>query len=144
VASFTPTMAGAPEIEVRPDILRGPKVFVAGAEVRPSRERGRPTYPIRLGDGSDEPLTLHGAFLGLRARIGGREYEIEPRLTFIELFLVVLPLALLTIRWPLGAIVGAAGVMLCLLVMKQPWPMVARAAVALALFGVGAASLLVL
>jgi hypothetical protein len=142
VAAFTPTIPGAPEVEVRPDIVRGPKVFVEGAEVRPVRERGRPSYPIRLADGSDESLTLHGAFLGLRARIAGREYPIEPRLTFIELFLVVLPLALLTIRPPVGALVGAVGVMVSLLVMKQPWPSVARAAVALAVFAAGVVLLL--
>jgi hypothetical protein len=95
-----------------------------------------------MADGTEHQLTLHGAFLGLRARIDEREYPVEPRLTMVELFLVVLPLALVTVEPPLGALVGAVGVMVSLLAMKQPWPILARVAAALGVFGAGAALVL--
>jgi hypothetical protein len=144
MASFRPDEPGAPEIEVRPDILRGPTVLVGGEPIPALRERGRPYYPIRLADGRELPLTLHGPFLGLRARFEGQEYPVERRLTFLELFLVVLPLALLTIRPPLGALVGALGVMTCLLIMKAELPAVARVALAIGVTASGAVLLAVL
>ena len=136
--AFTPEVAGAPEIVVEQDLLRGPRVFVGGQPVAPRRERGRPSYPIRLADGSERPLTLHGAFLGLRARFDGREYPVERRLTWIELFMVVLPLALLTLGPPFGAVVGAVGVMVNLLVVRRPWPLAARILVAAGVVAAGA------
>jgi hypothetical protein len=142
MTAFRPIEAGAPEIEVRPDIVRGPKVFVDGLEIAPLRGRGRPHYPIRLADGSEQPLTLHGAFLGLRARFGDREYPVERRLHWIELFLVVLPLALLTIRPPLGALVGALGVMTNLVVMKSALSPALRAILAVGVVASGAVLLL--
>jgi hypothetical protein len=143
MTTFRPVDPGAPEIEVRPDIVRGPKVFVGGVEVAAVRGRGRPYYPIRSTDGGDMPLTLHGAFLGLRARIGDREYPVERRLTFLELFLVVLPLALLTLEPPIGALAGAIGVMTSLVIMKSARPLGVRVLLAL-LVTVGGAILLVL
>ncbi len=129
-AAFTPEVPGAPEIVVEPDMLRGPRVLVGGERVMPRRERGRPSFPIPMADGSLRPLTLHGAFLGLRARFEDREYQIEPRLTWIELFVVVLPLALITLEPPVGALLGAVGVMVNLVVVRRAWPLAARLAAA--------------
>ena len=126
--TFRPVPPGSPEIRVEPDIVRGPRVWADGVPIGVRRERGRPTFPIPMADGSEVPLTLHGSFMGLRARFEGREYEIEPRLRMWELFLVVLPLALLTVAWPVGAFLGALGVMIGLLVIRGPWPAPARAA----------------
>jgi hypothetical protein len=128
--AFTPDVPGAPEISVEPDVVRGPRVVVAGTRVRPRRERGRPVYPIPMADGSERLLTLHGAFMGLRARFEEREYPVEPRLTMLELFMVVLPLALVTIQPPLGALAAAVGVMVNLVVMRRPWSLGVRVLVA--------------
>jgi hypothetical protein len=144
MTTFRPDAPGAPEIEVRPDLLRGPKVLVGGQPIQPVRERGRPRYPIPFADGTSRPLTLHGAFLGLRARLGDREYPVERRLSFVELFLVVLPLALLTIRPPVGALVGALGVMTSLVIVKSTLPLAVRAGLALAVTLSGALLLLLL
>lgn len=135
--AFTPMVPGAPEIVVEPDLLRGPRVLVGGERVLPRRVRGRPTFPIPMADGSERPLTLHGSFLGLRARFEEREYPVERRLTFLELFMVVLPLALLTIAPPVGAVAGAVGVMVNLLLMRRPWPLAARVAAAAAVVAGG-------
>jgi hypothetical protein len=135
--AFTPAVPGAPEIVVEPDLLRGPRVLVGGERVLPRRQRGRPTFPISMADGSERPLTLHGAFLGLRARFEEREYEIERRLSWLELFMVVLPLALLTIAPPAGVVAGAVGVMVNLLLMRRPWPLGGRVVAAAAVVAGG-------
>jgi len=135
--AFTPAEPGAPEVVVEPDLLRGPRVFVGGERVLPRRQRGRPTFPIPMADGSERPLTLHGAFLGLRARFAEREYQVEPRLSWLELFMVVLPLALLTIAPPAGIIAGSVGVMVNLLIIRRPWPLAGRVAAAVAVVVVG-------
>jgi hypothetical protein len=124
--TIRPETPGCPPVEVEPDLLRGPRVRVEGALVVPRRERGRPTFPIPLADGTERPLTLHSAFMGLRARIDDREYPVEPRLTLLELLLVVLPLAFLTVLPPIGAILGAAGVMVARLAVRSPYPPAVR------------------
>ncbi len=143
MAVFTPVVAGAPEIEVRPDIIRGPRVFVGGTEILATRERGRPRYMIPLADGTERPLILFGSLLGLRGAFDGREYPIEPRLTFFELFLVVLPLALITFGGLAGVVGAGVGTMVNLVVMKRPWPAVGRVLAALAVFAVAAAVVVV-
>lgn len=135
--AFTPDVPGAPEITVEPDLVRGPKVIVAGERVMPRRERGRPSYPIPMTDGSERPLTLHNQFMGLRGRFEGREYEVEARLTLLELFMVVLPLALVTLEPPLGALAAAIGVMTNLLIIRRPLPLPVRVALAAAVVLVG-------
>jgi hypothetical protein len=139
--AFRPVTPGSPEITIEPDLIRGPRVSVEGAPLAARRERGRPVYPIPMADGTERPMTLHGAFMGLRARFDDREYEIEPRLRTLELFLVLLPLGLITLVWPIGALVGAFGVMVALVIMRRPWPFAARALAIVAGF---AAALLVL
>jgi hypothetical protein len=139
--TFRPVSPGSPEITVTPDVVRGPRVSVDGTPVLAKRERGRPFYPIPMADGTERPMTLHGPFMGLRARFDEREYEIEPRLHTLELFLVLLPIGLITLAWPFGALLGAVGVMIALVVMRRPWPFAVRAVVIVAGF---AAALLVL
>jgi len=128
--SFTPDVPGAPEIVVVPDLVRGPRVLVGGDRVSPRRARGRPFFPIPMADGSERPLTLHGQFMGLRARFEGREYPIESRLTLLELFMVVLPLALVTLEPPIGAMAAASGVMTNLLIIRRPAPLAVRVVLA--------------
>jgi len=130
--AFTPDARGAPEIVVEPDLVRGPRVLVDGVRVLPRRERGRPFFPIPMADGSERPLTLHGGFMGLRARFEEHEYAVEPRLTLLELFMVVLPLALATIEPPLGAVAAAVGVMTNRLIIRRPAPLLVRIALAAA------------
>jgi hypothetical protein len=142
--TIRPETPGCPPIEVEPDLLRGPRVRVEGTLVAPRRERGRPTYPIPLADGTERPLTLHSAFIGLRARIDDREYPIEPRLTLLELLLVVLPLAFLTLLPPIGAILGAVGVMVARLAVRAPYPPAVRLGAAAAVSVIGAIALAVL
>ncbi len=105
---FRPDVEGAPEIEVVPDLLRGPRVLVAGERIAAVREGRRPVYPIRMADGTSRPLRLVGGFLGLRARFEGVDHTIERRLTFWETFLVVLPLAILVIGIDARDIAGMA------------------------------------
>jgi hypothetical protein len=139
--TFRPDVAGSPEIRVEPDLVRGPRVWADGVPVPRQLERGRPYHPIPMADGSTLPLTLHGSFMGLRARFEGRDFPVEPRLRTWELFLVVLPLALLTVHWPIGALAGAVGVMVVRLVMRAPWPPAARVGVAVGIFAAAAAVL---
>jgi hypothetical protein len=134
--AFTPDVAGAPEITVEPDLVRGPKVSIAGERVMPHRERGRPSYRSRWRR-LERPLTLHSQFMGLRARFEGREYEVEARLTLLELFMVVLPLALVTLEPPLGALAAAIGVMTNLLIVRRPAPLPVRVALAAAVVLLG-------
>jgi hypothetical protein len=119
-AAFTPDLPGSPEIVVEPDLIRGPRVLVGGSRILRRRERGRPFFPIPMADGSERPLTLHGQFMGLRARFEGAEYPVEPRLTLLELFMVLLPLALVTLEPPIGAVAAALGVMTNLLIIRRP------------------------
>jgi hypothetical protein len=118
--AFTPDVPGAPEISVEPDLVRGPRVTADGNVVSVRRERGRPIYAIPMADGTELPLTLHGQFMGLRARFEGREYPVEARLTTLELFMVVLPLALITLEPPIGALAAAVGVMINLVIIRRP------------------------
>jgi hypothetical protein len=144
VAAIAPDIPGCPEIVVEPDLVRGPRVIVGGVAVEPRRGRGRPVYPIPLAGGGEAGLTLHGAFLGLRARIEDREYLVEPRLTVLEIGLVVLPLVFVSIGGLPGAFMAALGAMTNLVVVRRPWPLAARAAAALLVVGTGLALLLVL
>ena len=142
--AIRPEVAGCPEVVVEPDLVRGPRVLVGGVPVEPRRGRGRPIYPIPLAGGGEAELTLHGAFLGLRARVGDRDYPVEPRLTLLELLLIVLPLAYVTIGGIPGAFLAALGAMLNLVIVRRPWPLLGRVAAALAVVAVGLALVLVL
>jgi hypothetical protein len=144
VPAIAPDILGCPEIVVEPDLVRGPKVFVAGEPVEPRRGRGRPVYPIPLAGGGEATLTLHGAFLGLRARIGERDYPLEPRLTVLELVVVVLPLVLVSVGGVPGAFMAAMGAMLNLVIVRRPWPLVARLAAAVLVVAGGLALLAIL
>lgn len=144
MAAIAPDLPGCPEIVVEPDLVRGPRVLVGGVLVEPRRGRGRPVYPIPLPGGGEATLTLHGAFLGLRARIGDRDYPVEPRLTLLEIALVVLPLVFVSIGGLPGAFMAALGAMTNLVVVRRPWPLAARVAAALLVVGIGLALLLVL
>ncbi len=144
MGAIAPDIAGCPEIVVEPDLLRGPRVLVDGVPVEPRRGRGRPVYPIPLAGGGEAGLTLHGAFLGLRARVGDREYPVEPRLTLLELGVIVLPLVFVSIGGVPGAFMAALGAMTNLIIVRRPWPLAARFAAALLVVGVGLALLLVL
>ena len=139
--AIVPDVPGCPEIVVEPDLVRGPRVLVGGEVIEPRRGRGRPVYPIPLQGGGEAGLTLHGAFLGLRARIDDREYQVEPRLTIVEIALVVLPLVFVTIGGIPGAVLAALGAMVNLVVVRRPWPLVARVAVGLTIVAVGVAAL---
>ncbi len=143
--AFRPDVVGSPEIEVEPDIFRGPRVYVDGRPVPARRERGRPFFAIPMADGSERPLRLGGAFLGLRAVFEGREYPIERRLTLWETFLVLLPLAVVTLGVSLGSVGGAAlggltggiGVGVDLAVVRRPWPLAVRTLLAFGVTVVG-------
>lgn len=136
--TIRPETPGCPPIEVEPDLFRGPRVRVDGTLVVARRERGRPTYPIPLADGTERLLTLHSPFMGLRARIDDHEYPVEPRLTLVELLLVVLPLAFVTVLPPIGAILGAVGVMVARLAVRAPFPPAIRLGAAAVVSLVGA------
>lgn len=136
---------GSPTVEVEPDIFRGPRVYLDGERLAARRERGRPVFAVPLADGSERILTLAGGFLGLRATIGGRTVQIEPRLTLIETFLVVLPIAVVGAGWALGSMAGAAfggliggiGVGIARQMIRFPWPLAVRALGAVAITAVG-------
>ena len=133
-STFRPDVPGSPEITVVPSLVRGPRVSVGGEQIKPVRARGRPTYPIPMADGSERPLSLVGAILGTRAIFDGREYPVERRLSWIELFLVVLPLSLLGFGGALGLVVAGVAVLVNLVVMKQDWSTPIRVLAALAVF----------
>ncbi|HEU4672160.1 MAG TPA: hypothetical protein VFS32_04610 [Candidatus Limnocylindrales bacterium] len=119
--------AGSPEITVTPDLLRGPRVSVAGRPVAPEREGIALYWPIRMADGSERRLRLTGQLVGLRAIVDGTEYPIERRLAPWELVLAVLPIGLVP------AAVGGAGLLtggiatgVSLALFRLPWPTAAR------------------
>ncbi len=137
---FTPAVPGAPEIEVVPDIMRGPRVIVGGRRLAVTRGGRRPTYPVPMADGTERPLRLIGGFLGLRAAFEGVDYTIEPRLSLWETFLVVLPLAILALGIEAPSLLGSvvallvagAAVGVVLVVVREPWPAWLRGVAALA------------
>lgn len=133
---FRPAAPGAPEIAVTPDPFRRPMISVDGRVIGVRRERGRPFYPIPMADGSEAPLTVYGSLLGLRARFEGREYPVERRLTWLELFLVILPIAALTIAASRSAIVigiglAVAGYVINVVIVKSALPGPARIGLAI-------------
>jgi prolipoprotein diacylglyceryltransferase len=103
-----PDAKGAPEIEIEPDLFRGPRVIVSGQRIRMARGVGPPTYPIPMRDGSTRPLRLTGGFLGLRAAFEGTEFVVEQPLQLWETFLVVLPLAILVLGIDAPTLAGTA------------------------------------
>lgn len=144
MAVIRPDVSGCPEVVVEPDLVHGPRVLVGGTPIEPRRGRGRPVYPIPLTGGGEAELTLHGAFLGLRAHIDGHVYQVEPRLTVLELALVVLPLVYVTLGGIPGAFLAALGAMLNLVIVRRPWPLPARVVAGLLVVAVGLALVMVL
>lgn len=151
--TFTPDVAGAPEIEVVPDVLRGPRVSVAGRRIPPSRDGRDRVHRIPMADGSTRPLRLAGGFVALRATFEGVAYPIEPRLRLWETFLVVLPLSILVLGLDAPTIAGtvaaalvcgiAVGAALVAIRSERPSPVRAIAALAATVVGYVVAQLLV-
>ncbi len=143
--TFTPDVEGAPAIEVVPDPLRGPRVYVAGERIAAVRDRAQRIYPIPMADGTTRSLRLLGGFVSLRARFEGVDHTIEPRLTIWETFLVVLPLAILSLGidapslagTAIAAVVTALVALVALTAIRAARPALVRAAVALAASVVG-------
>jgi hypothetical protein len=144
VAVIRPEVSGCPAIVVEPDLVRGARVLVDGDPIEPRRGRGRPIYPIPLTGGGEAELTLHGAFLGLRARVDGHEYQVEPRLNVLELALVFLPLVYVSLGGVPGAFLAALAAMVNLVIVRRPWSLPVRVAAALVVLAVGLALVLVL
>jgi prolipoprotein diacylglyceryltransferase len=142
---FKPDARGAPEIEVEPDLFRGPRVRVAGERIRMARGAGPPTYPIPMRDGTTRPLRLTGGFMGLRAAFEGTDYVVEPPLQLWETFLVVLPLAILVLGIDAPTVAGtvvaafaaAVSVAVARFVVRLERPPWVRAIMALAATAVG-------
>lgn len=105
---FTPAVEGAPEIEVVPDVLRGPRVLVHGQRLPAIHGPGGLAFEVPMADGSTRPLRLKGGFLALTAAFEGRVETIQPHLRLWETFLVVLPLAILVLGMEAPSILGTA------------------------------------
>ncbi len=142
---FTPEVRGAPEIEVTPDLLRGPRVRVGGQRIRMTRDAGRPVFLIPMADGTTRPLRIVGGFLGLHVRFEDVDHEIEPPLRLWETFLVLLPLAILYLGLEapslagtvVAALITCVAVTLALVAIRASWPAPVRVVAALAVSAVG-------
>jgi hypothetical protein len=138
--SFRLAAAGSPEITVESSMVRGVRVSVDGRPVPRSRERGRPYWSIPLAGGGERRLFVTGTVTGLRALTGDEDIPLERRLAWWELLLAFLPLTLVTVGGLIGGLVGGAGTIVGLWVMRRPWPPAARAIAGLAVFALAAAS----
>ncbi|HYM84411.1 MAG TPA: hypothetical protein VEY67_09700 [Candidatus Dormibacteraeota bacterium] len=142
---FRPDVPGAPEIEVVPDPIRGPRVRADGRKLTAGHGPGGLSFAVPMADGSTRPLRLKGGFLDLTATFEGADHTIQPRLRLWETFLVVLPLAILALGAEapslagtlLAALVSAVAVGLALVAVRAARPAWLRAIAALGTTVVG-------
>jgi hypothetical protein len=140
VHTFRLRAEGSPQITVENSLIRGVRVSVDGRQVRRSRDRGRPYWPIPLAGGGERRLYVTGTITGLRAMAGDEEIRLERRLAWWELLIAFLPIGLITIGGLLGGLVGGVGLIAGLWVMRQPWPPGSRLAFGVAVFAFSVAA----
>ncbi len=121
-STFRLNEPGSPEVTVRPDLLRGPRVLVDGAPVERHRDGVRIYWPIRMADGTERRLFLIGQLTGLRAIVDDVVYPIERPLSRRELVLAVAPIAVVPVLvGAVGLLTGGAATSLAFGVFRTSW-----------------------
>ena len=92
-----------PPIAIHRGVFSNIKVFVDGTQAN-RRSRVLLRYDIPLLDGSVRELWLKGQWTGWRAVVDGVETAIEPRIPWYGFIAKWLPIVLVSVGWPLGAI----------------------------------------
>ena len=128
--SFVVPGTTGPQISVERNVLGGLTVMADGRKI-PKHGNWRPSYPIALPDGTTVSLSLTGSMVGLKARVNGAEFPIEPPLKKWEQALVLLPIALVAVGGALGAIIGLIAAAANARVMRSSMSMGARSGTAL-------------